>query len=466
MENTQLWAAFSTLNKTELRELDRFVRSPFFNRKDHVTALFEYLRDCLEARQTPDSALAFRAAYPGAGAFDDQKMRLANSHLLAVLEQYWLHIEKFADDAKTRLELAAIYRRRNLPKHARITLREAREAHAQLPWRDAAFLDKQHDLELERFQLESAAKRYEEFNLQAISDWLDRGFIARKLRHSCLALSHQTVFKTNYDFGLLAGVSAFVEQENLAQHPAIGLYYHACKFLNDPAAEDHFFAFRALLSEYAEVFPPDEQRTLYLLAINFGVKKTNTASNPTWDRANFELYREALTRDLLLDNGVLSHFAYNNIVIAALRLGETAWAEDFIHRYKPALERKYRESTFSMNMARMAYLKKDYHTALIHLQRADYRDFIHSVNAKILQMKIFFETGESDLLESHLDSMQHYIRRQRAVGYHRVNCLNIVRYTRALLRCNRRDMGEAGALRRQIEQEPVLTEKEWLLARL
>lgn len=466
MENTQLWAAFGTLNRTELRELERFVRSPYFNRKEHVVLLFDYLRGCAENRRSPDSHQAFQAAFPTAGAYDDPKMRLANSHLLAVLEHFWLHREKFADEARNKLELAALYRRRQLPKHARTALREAADAHAQRPWRDAAFLEKQHDLELERFQIESAAKRYEEFNLQAISDWLDRGFIARKLRHICLALSHQAVFKTRYDFGLLDAARAFVERENLAQYPAIGLYYHACAFLSDPAAEDHFFAFRSLLSNHAEAFSADELRTLYLLAINFGVKKTNTAANPTWDRANFELYREALSRALLLDNGVLSHFAYNNIVIAALRLGETAWAEDFIHGYKPTLERKYRESTFNMNMARIAYRQKDYRAALLHLQRADYRDFIHSVNAKILQMKIYFETGETDLLESHLDSLQHYIRRQRAVGYHRLNCLNIVRYTRALLRCNRRDAGEAGALRRQIEQEPVLTEKEWLLGRL
>ncbi len=466
MENTQLWAAFSTLDKQELRELDRFVRSPYFNRKDQVVALFSYLRTCLENRRVPDGTEAWQATYPDAGPFDDQKIRLTNSHLLAALEQFWLCQSKFADTATTKLELAAIYRRRNLPKPARIALREAQQARAGLPLCDAGYLEAGHDLEWEHFQIESAAKRFEEFNLQEISDWMDLGFIAKKLRHVCLALSHQAVFKRNYNFGLLDQILPYVERENLTRHPAIGLYYHAGRFLSDPAAEDHFFAFRQMLFQYAEAFPGDELRALYLLAINFGVKKNNMAPNQAWDRANFDLYKEALARDLLLDKGQLSHFSYNNIVIAAMRLGETAWAEEFIHQYKPHLERKYRESTFNMNMARLAYLQKDYHAALLHLQRADYRDFIHSMNAKTLQMKIYFDTGETDLLESHLDSMQHYIRRQRAVGYHRANCLNIVRYTRALLRCNRRDLNEAVSIRRQIEQEPVLTEKEWLLERI
>lgn len=464
MENTQLWSAFSTLDKAELREFERFVRSPFFNRKEHLIRLFEYLRDCLENRRTPGTQNAWQAAFPG--AFDDAKMRLANSHLLALVEQFWLHRAVSSDAGDAKLKLAAIYRQRNLPKQARIALREARETRAGQPWRDAAWLEGRHDLEWEHFQIESAAKRYEEFNLQEISDWMDLGFIARKIRHVCLALSHQAVFKRHYSFGLLDCLLPFIEREQLQKHPAIGLYYHACRFLSDPEAEEHFFAFREMLSANAESFPAEELRALYLLAINFGVKKNNTAPHPAWDRANFDLYREALSRELLLDKGVLSHFSYNNIVIAAMRLGETDWAETFIHNYKPRLERKYRESAFNMNMARMAYVRKEYHAALLHLQRADYRDFIHAMNAKTLQMKIYFDTGETDLLESHLDSMQHYIRRQRALGYHRDNCLNIVRYTRALLRCNRRDPGESATLRRQIAQEAVLTEKEWLLERV
>lgn len=466
MKNTQLWSAFSTLDKSELREFERFARSPYFNRKEQLVRLSGYLRDCLENRRQPEAQKAWQATYPGAGVFDDQKMRLANSHLLELVEQFWLHRAAFTDTGKRKLHLAAIYRQRNLPKQARIALREAREFCANQPWRDVRYLESSHDLEWEHFQIESAAKRYEEFNLQEISDWIDRGFIAKKLRHVCLALSHQAVFKRNYTFGLLDSILPFVEREALQKHPAIGLYYHACRFLSDPAAEDHFFAFREMLSAHAEAFHAEELRALYLLAINFGVKKNNTAPNPAWDRANFDLYREALSRDLLLDKGVLSHFSYNNIVIAAMRLGETDWAETFIHHYKPRLERKYRESAFNMNMARMAYLRKDYHAALLHLQRADYRDFIHSMNAKTLQMKIYFDTGETDLLESHLDSMQHYIRRQRALGYHRANCLNIVRYTRSLLRCNRRDLSESASLRRQIEEEAVLTEKEWLLERI
>lgn len=463
MKKTLLWDAFAALGKSELREFDKFVRSPFFNRKAHLVALCAYLRHCRDAGTAPEAPAAFEAVYPGA-AYDDQKMRLANSDLFALLEHFWMYAEKFADAERNKIRLAGAYRKRNLPRHAQIALREARQSRECQPWRHAEYFDDLHRIELEQFQSASAAKRYEAFNLQEISDLLDTTYIARKLRHVCFARSHQAVVNTDYRFGLLDAIFEHVETEGLLKVPAIALYFHACHFLADPGAEAHFSGFRQTLSAHADQFPPDEMRALYLLAINFGVKKSNETGDQHWYRATFDLYREALGRDLLLENGVLSRFAYHNIVGVAIRLLEMTWVEDFIGRYKPALERQYREAAYSLSMARVAYTRKDYRAALLYLQKADYKDFINSLNAKTLQLKIYFETRELDLLESHLDSMKNYIRRQRAVGYHRDNYLNIVRYTRAILRQNPEDPAAVLALRRQIQQEPVLTEKEWLLA--
>ncbi|MBL7797863.1 MAG: hypothetical protein JNJ90_15315 [Saprospiraceae bacterium] len=465
MQNTRLWEAFSSLAKSELRAFDKFVRSPFFNQKTQLVGLFDYLRHCNENSFAPQSDAAWSAAYPGL-TYDDQKLRLANSDLLKLLEHYLMYQEKFADLERNKIRLAGAYRKRNLPRHAEVSLREARQSREARPFRHAEYFDDLHRIELEQFQSASAAKRYEAFNLQEISDLMDKTYIARKLRHVCFALSHQAVTRAPYRFGLLEAGFAHVEAEGLLEIPAIALYYHGCHFLADPAAEMHFSRFREILSTHADQFPTDELRALYLLAINFGIKKSNETSDNGWYRATFELYREALVRNLLLENGMISRFAYHNIVGVAIRLQEVAWAEEFIQKYKPALERRYRESSFSLNMARVAYTRQQYRESLLHLQRADYKDFINGMNAKTLQLKIYFETGEFELLESHLDSIKNYIRRQRDVGYHRENYLNIARFTRIIIRLDPNDTEAAHELRRQIEAEAVLTEKEWLLGRL
>ena len=81
-------------------------------------------------------------------------------------------------------------------------------------------------------------------------------------------------------------------------------------------------------------------------------------------------------------------------------------------------------------------------------------------------MKVYFETGEFDLLDAHLKTMRMFIRRNKRMGYHHRNWQNIVRFTQKLMELNPFDQQEREVLRQAIEQEEVLTEREWLLGQL
>ena len=452
-----LFAAFSALSPAERREFTLFVQSPFFNKKENLVSLCAHLNACLEKNEAPASEPAYRSAFPQQ-AFDDTKLRQANSALLALLRQYFVYREKIAGAEDSAVHLAAAYRKRGLLKHFNIALREARQQLEAQPWRHADFFAKTHDIEWEQYQLVSSDRRMGELNIQETSDSMDTAFAVRKLRLGCLALSHQAVFQAEYRLELLDAALAYAER-----HPeitALALYAHCYRFLaNLPDAESNFKRFRLLLREQSSVLPPDELRTLYLLAINYSIKKINTIGGD-WLPATLELYRGALERDLLLENGFLSRFAFNNITAIALRVGETDWAEQFILQYKPLLERQYREAIASLNLARVAYQRRDYAAALPQLQRADYKDLMNNLTAKTLQLKIYFETGELEILESHLASMKTFIRRHTAIGYHRTNYSKIVYYTQRLINLK---PSESAALEMAIREEPILTEKDWLL---
>lgn len=453
-EKNLLHEALSTLSVVEIREFGKFVRSPFFNNRPQLSDYFDAWVHAQSGQQAlPNTRKA------------DVSTRLTHSALLALLEKYWMYCEKFEDPERAKIRLAAVYRKRNLSKHFRITLREARQSRERRPWRHADYYHDLNLIEWEQYQYDTAARRTESLNLQSTSDLLDTAFIARKLRLACLARSHQAVYRADYKMGLLDAVLPYVESAGLLHIPAIGLYFHCYRFLNDSQAVSHFDSFKTMLFEHAESFPVEELRTLFLLAINFGIKKINESSEG-WLRTTLELYQSALERKLLLENQHLSRFAFNNIVAIALRVGELDWTEQFILDYRSLLERQWREVTSSLNLARVAYMRHDYPTALRHLQRSDYKDLLNNLIAKTLQLKIYFETDEYDLLDSHLTSMSTFIRRHTAIGYHRTNYSHIVYYTRQIMGLNFRDLQAVSELRSRIEQEEILTEKEWLLGRL
>ena len=179
-----------------------------------------------------------------------------------------------------------------------------------------------------------------------------------------------------------------------------------------------------------------------------------------------ELYKEGLEKELLLEQGRLSRFSYHNIVGTGLRSGQYEWTENFINTYKNTLEKQYRESSYSFNLARLAYSRQDYNETLSLLQKSNYRDLLLNLSAKTLLLKTYCELEEIDLLFSHLDAMQKYIRRKKVIGYHKTNYLNIIHFARRLITINKFDKTELNILAVAIKEEEILSEKQWFLKQL
>ena len=67
--------------------------------------------------------------------------------------------------------------------------------------------------------------------------------------------------------------------------------------------------------------------------------------------------------------------------------------------------------------------------ALKLLQKAEFGDLLLNLAARSLQLKIYYELQELDLLDSHLQAFRTFLRRKKELGYHRDNYLNTVRFT-------------------------------------
>ncbi|MCC6410131.1 MAG: hypothetical protein IT270_00645 [Saprospiraceae bacterium] len=176
-----------------------------------------------------------------------------------------------------------------------------------------------------------------------------------------------------------------------------------------------------------------------------------------------DFYKDGLLKGYLIENGILSRFTYHNIVAAGLQTREYDWVEDFINRYKNTLERTHRESSYSFNFARLEFARKRYEVVLPLLQNSNYYDPLLGLAAKAMALKIYYETGEYELLHSHLIAMKNYIRRKSMIGYHRTYYLNLIRFTQNLTDLNWKNKTAVAQLNARIREEPALTEREWLL---
>lgn len=387
------------------------------------------------------------------------------SGLMKLLEQFMVYQSLTEDATLGKIKLAECYRKLNLQKHFQQTLRKAQQSLEKRAIRNADFYNYSYLLKWEEYLFLSANTRSQSLNLQSISDNLDLAFLSLKLRQSCFAISHQAVYKADYQLGLLPEILQYVETNGLLAIPAISLYYYCYFALTQPREEQYFQTLKAQIFTHGHQFPAPEIRDLYLLAINYCIKRLNEG-NTSYFREGLDLYKKGLDRDILLQNGQLSRFTYNNIVAMGLRTKEYDWTAHFIHQYRDFLEKGYRENTFAFNLARLEYERQNYYEALGHLQQAEYKDLLNNLIAKTLMLKIYFELGETKLLQSHLDAMKIFIRRKRVIGYHKKNYLNIVYYTQKLLNVNPYDKAAIQALKEQLQAEEVLTDRKWLLEQL
>ncbi len=462
MKNTHLLNLLKTFSKKEWREMDRFVRSEYYNRNGDVVRLWALLREyLLELNVTPEKRLLYRRLFPGK-PYEDQQLRLLMSYLVKLAESFLVQQEESRDKVRFHTTLAAIYRKRQLPRHFVKSDQQAREVLDAYPYRNADYFQDAYHLDTERYRFQASVNRIQEFNLQGIADSLDAVFISQKLRQACSMLSHQAVYKTDYHFGLLHAVIEYVEASDLLNLPAISVYYHAFQALTNPEEPRFFQQFKSGIFAWASLFPPDETRDLFILGINYCIKRYNEGA-ATYLDDEFEIYQKGLSEGYLLTEGQLSRFTYRNAVALGLVLREYDWVERFLKDYTRALPPEHRESMSSFCMALLAYSKKDYAQALDLLQKSEYEDLLLNLAAKTVQIKLFYEWGEMDLLHDHLKAMRMFVLRKKVMGYHRENYLNAIQMTFRLLETNPFDRHALHELREAIEQTKPLAEKTWLL---
>jgi hypothetical protein len=464
MKSPQVFQLIGRLTKTERRQVDKYLRSPHVTSRQDIPVLYQLLASLAEQKRPfPDREQLFEQLYPGK-RFKDTVLRNCMSDLKQHIEAFLVIGIQQENPVGQRLQLAEAYRRKNLTKAFFQNIRLAERQLQKGSYRNPDYFQRLLDCQTAKTTYLTQTKRTEELELQLISDTIDQQFLLQKLRHACTLLTHQRVYKKQYQFGLLRYLLDHIEKDGLLEIPSIALYYYCYQFLSHDGLED-FYRFQQYIFDYASLFPPEEMRDLYLLAINFCIRKLN-AGDETFASSGLDLYRQALKAELLLENGRLSRFTFNNIVAFAMRSGALNWLDDFLKDYESYLEPRYRESTIRFNQARLAYVRKDYDRSAYLLQTTNFKDLVNNLIAKTTLLKIYYEQDEWDVLENQIERFKNFIRRRELSDYHQKNYRNILRYLQRLIRLLPGDQEEKAALRSEVEQVDILSEKDWFLQML
>lgn len=460
----KLISLFKTLVAQELRDLSRFVRSPFHNQRADVIALFDILRKAKLEHLTEESL--FAQVFPN-DAFNKKKLATVMYELMKIIEAYFAIQVLQKEPIRQQFYMAKVALEHGQENIFQSKIKKAKDLLAKQGLDNLETRYLQYQIEMEVYNQKKNRRGDPSVNLEQPSENLDVFLMGSKLRQACLLLSHEKTTKIEYDYDLLHQILKHLEspaQQHLLREPLIALYYFSYKALKEEKAI-YFEQLKNLLEAHQTCFTQVELKDFYVIGINFFIKQLNDGQDQYLSAA-FEWYRKALEEGVLLEQGVLSGVYYRHMVALGLRLKEFDWVKDFIFKYRSFLNPKQRKLHFTDNLAKWHYEKGELEKAMDLVRPAKYVDSLSNLTSKILLMKIYYDLEERDVLDSYLKSFEHTVRRQRKSGYHKEHYLQMIAVMSKLLKVNFYDKAAVHQLEDLVLGIDRLLEKKWFLERI
>jgi hypothetical protein len=194
MSNPKIIQMLQTMDRIEIREMNQFLRSPYFNQREDVIRLFEELT----RTKTFEKEALFAAVYPDR-SYRDRDFHLVVSYLLKLIEEFFAVHDFRSQSLKVQQSLLQSYRRRHLTTHFRHTARRLQKELDRQPLRDTYYYAHLRDLTWEQYQEEVATSPSGQLPWDQLMDSTDIAYFAQKLRQACLLSAQQAVYSAEYD---------------------------------------------------------------------------------------------------------------------------------------------------------------------------------------------------------------------------------------------------------------------------
>lgn len=402
------------------REARKWLASPVHNAREDVLAL--YLFVCQNLNKSPEKLNkkeAFAHCY-AEKPYQEAQVNHLMSWLLEALRDYlgWLEWQK--DAAHVRLMRSRAMRKLGLDTAFEKEWSHARSMLEHEPYRDEQYHTMSHLLQRERYEHASLQRRADVPPLDLMAWHAATAYRLNQLRFECSAAVARTMRNNAQNFDL---------QNDVSNLEAIELYENLLLALKDSNASAAFFAAKKQLESHWHLFRGNERRDLYLLALNFCIRKINSGQRE-FMRDAFDLYRSGLENQALFEYGQLSQQTFKNAVMAGLNHGEFDWVRHFIEQYREHLPPRDRHSAYSYNLAIWHFWRKDHDAAMTLLRETNNADPMTNLAARVVLLQIYFERGYLEALDSHLESFNTYLRRLKSIGYQRDNYFNLIKFTK------------------------------------
>ncbi len=425
MENSFLISILTSLTRKEMTYFREFVSSPYYNKREDVRSLTDYLSNLYPNfnEKTCQPEIIFEAVF-GKTKYEKKKLSLIFTYTMRLLEKF-MATEIFKEEEyKHKIYSNKFLCKRKQFKHGKKQMTQLKELLNKNPFRDLDYYKSRlNEAQAHDFATTSQGTVLPISLFTEKQKLLDISYLSEKLENACQQLARDRVLKREISFDLNHfGIKEIFSNADIYEDvPSIRVYQSIFKMLNKWSEEDYFQA-KKLIQEYDAQFSFTEKRNLYTYLLNFCTGQINKGIKDFWAEI-FNLYKILLAKETILEDGYLAEWFYKNIITVGTRLDERAWVENFMEEYKDKLHPDRAENAYSFNKASYFYNIGEHEKVLGLLLQVEYTDPRYSVGAKALLLQTYFDLEEDEALYSLADSFRLFLRRNnllwesRKLGY-------------------------------------------------
>lgn len=471
MVNNKVIIALSALNVYELNRLQKFIRSPYFNKNDKLTSHFDYLFHLIKQDELGNlvKEKLWEATHPKK-KFNDTKFRKLNTDLLRLIEEF-LAIEGFQKNPlhKANYLLKAIAEKK-IDKLYNSTINTVKRLSKNQLEKSASYYYYQYQIEKNIFNLTSEFERKTQsktelsnFNITQIAENLDIFFLTEKMKYLNTLHTWQNVTKHEETIQFTDDLINQIKKIDYQSYPPLNIHYIIYLSTLEPDNDNHYQKLVENIEAHISSFPKEEAKDIFEAAINYCVRKANSGQSKYLEEL-FKLYNIGLDSEIMLVNGEITPTSFRNICFCSLRLQKYEWTENFINQYSGRLDEKYRDNAVTFNLARVYWYKKEFEKVIELLRDVEYEDILYNINSKITLLSVYYELDEFEAFESLVQSFKAFLRRQKSMpDKRRLNYSNFIKYTDRLYKIKAGDMEKIKLFRDDLGKETLVSSKFWLL---
>lgn len=416
MQDSKFLQLFQTLSKSERRAFYTYMQQKF-SKETAPFQLYEHFHKLGNRLTHAKAQMDYLQKHLFTKSVDTKRISNEASKIYRALEDFLLeqHLKKEEQTALRSLLLMDIFRERyanELVEKKHTAFQNAQSQQQTGLWKD--LLDYQNNFARYYTEVDKTSPVAQE-KLVKQTHSLDTFYLVHRLKNCCEWLSQAIILGKKVE-PIDQQMKQLVELSISLNTsiPLFNYYQLAYQLIAFPNEENYTHFFQEVHPQ--QPFDPEDLRAGLFYLINYNAQLIRHDPQLGMKRC-VELFQFGKENNWLVHHGYVSEATLHNAINVSCGLYKTDWAQRFLDDVYPLLEPNSQELAHQIAQARIDFALKKYEKVVADLAPLKFSDNYHIIQAKMLQLRSYFELKDrleyEDALFYLKKSFRRYLKRNK-----------------------------------------------------